>query len=202
MTPTDASDTIQAASPVVSVIVPCYNYGRFLAGCVDSIFKSTSHPLEVIVIDDASTDETQAVTSNLARADARVRVFRHDVNWGHIATYNHGFSLVRGVYVHLISADDELAPGALDRAVAIIERIRRSDSSMVPWPGVSDRTSRCSGRAARPRTESCGARTGLRRGARTAETPLCRRKSQSASRSPSRRASYDARLPDLADLEM
>jgi glycosyltransferase involved in cell wall biosynthesis len=202
MTPTDASDTIQAASPVVSVIVPCYNYGRFLAGCVDSIFKSTSHPLEVIVIDDASTDETQAVTSNLARADARVRVFRHDVNWGHIATYNHGFSLVRGVYVHLISADDELAPGALDRAVAIMER--HPEVGFVYGP-----VARRVGQDVPVLRSRRAASYGIMRGAdwiaarcQDGRNPVLSPEVTVRQSVALAAGDYDARLPDLADLEM
>jgi glycosyltransferase involved in cell wall biosynthesis len=107
------------ARPRVDVIVPCYNYGRYLRRCVESLLTQDYVDVRVLVIDDGSTDDSRDVAVQLARADSRIEFWRHDTNRGHIATYNEGLGWVSGDYVLLISADDGLTPGALDRAVAV-----------------------------------------------------------------------------------
>jgi len=91
--------------PSVSMIVPCYNYGRYVAQAIDSILSQTIVDLEIIVIDDASSDETQEVLKRF-HDEARVRIIRHEVNIGHIRSYNEGLELARGAYVGILSADD------------------------------------------------------------------------------------------------
>ncbi|MCT9867987.1 glycosyltransferase family 2 protein [Paenarthrobacter aurescens] len=105
----------------VSVVVPCYNYGRYLPDAVASALTQDGVDVEVIVVDDASTDGSAAVAWRLAAGDPRISVVLHESNQGHIATYNDGLSRARGRYVTLLSADDLLAPGALARAAALME---------------------------------------------------------------------------------
>ncbi len=105
----------------VSVIVPCYDYAEFLDRCVASVLDQGGVDVRVLVIDDCSSDDTPAVAERLAAADARVEVRRHEVNHGHIATYNEGLAWADGDYVVLISADDLLTPGALERATSVMD---------------------------------------------------------------------------------
>jgi glycosyltransferase involved in cell wall biosynthesis len=77
--------------------------------------------VDVLIVDDASPDGSAAVAEKLAADDPRVRVRVHEVNAGHIATYNDGLSNVDGEYVVLLSADDLLARGSLARSVALME---------------------------------------------------------------------------------
>lgn len=104
----------------VDVIIPCYNYGRFLAEAVNSALEQQSLR-QVLVIDDASEDDTPDVTRRLADSDNRVEFRRHRVNKGHIATYNEGLDWATADYLVLLSADDVLAPGALDRAATVLD---------------------------------------------------------------------------------
>ena len=104
----------------VTVVVPCYNYGRYLRQCVSSILVQDVD-LNVDIIDDASADDTGLVGSALAAEDERVTYRRHARNLGHIATYNEGLARAGGTYSLLLSADDMLAPGALRRAVDVLE---------------------------------------------------------------------------------
>src|SRR3954467_11927005 len=104
----------------VSIIVPCYNYAHFLAKCVNSVLAQEGVTVEVLIIDDCSTDDTETVGAQLA-TDSRVTFRRHDNNIGHIATYNEGLDWVTGEYTVLLSADDLLTPGALARATAAME---------------------------------------------------------------------------------
>ncbi len=103
------------------MVVPCYNYGRFLPDCVDSVLGQSGVQVRVTVVDDASTDDSAQVARRIVDADPRVRLIRHETNAGHIATYNDGLAQVDSDYVVLLSADDLLAPGALARAGALLE---------------------------------------------------------------------------------
>lgn len=105
----------------VTVVVPCYNYGHFLAECIDSILTQTGVALEILVVDDASPDGSQEVARGMAAQHPEVSVIAHATNAGHIATYNEGLAHATGDYVILLSADDLLAPGALLRACAVLD---------------------------------------------------------------------------------
>jgi hypothetical protein len=108
------------APPTVSVVVPCYNYGHFLPRCVASILDQPGVDVEVVIVDDRSTDDSATVAAELAAGDSRIRTIFHETNKRHIATYNDGLAVVTGDYVVLLSADDLLAPGALGRATALM----------------------------------------------------------------------------------
>jgi glycosyltransferase involved in cell wall biosynthesis len=103
------------------VIVPCYNYGRFLQACVDSVLGQPGCDVRVLILDDRSTDDSLAIARAIAARDPRVTVVHHPVNKGHIATYNEGIDWVSAKYMLLLSADDLLAPGALARALELME---------------------------------------------------------------------------------
>ena len=116
----------------IEVVVPCYNYGRFLRQSVESVLAQSNADVRVLIVDDASEDETPRVCAELACEDPRVEVIRHPVNLGHIATYNEGIERARGDYLLLLSADDFLLPGALARAAAVLD----ADPDVGLAPGV------------------------------------------------------------------
>lgn len=105
----------------VDVIVPCYRYGRFLRECVESVLAESALQVRVLIIDDASPDNTAEVAVELAKEDSRVTFLRHITNKGHIATYNEGIEWVSADYMLLLSADDYLLPGALSRAANLMD---------------------------------------------------------------------------------
>lgn len=107
----------------VDVVVPCYNYARYLETCVSSILGQTGVEVRVLILDDCSTDDTPETAARLASRDARVTVVRNEVNLGLIGAANRGMlGWAEAPYSLLISADDALTPGALARAVAVLER--------------------------------------------------------------------------------
>lgn len=110
--------------PSIDVIVPCYNYGRFLRSCIDSVLGQFGFEIRVLIIDDASTDESLAVARSLAAEDSRIQVLAHEKNRGHIATYNEGIDWLIADYMLLLSSDDMLAPGAFARAITMMEADR------------------------------------------------------------------------------
>lgn len=105
----------------VSVIIPCYNYAHFLRDCVESVLNQSGVDLQVLILDDASPDNTPEVAAALLAEDRRVAYWRHAVNLGHIATYNEGLAWADGDYTVILSADDLLTPGALRRATLLLD---------------------------------------------------------------------------------
>jgi glycosyltransferase involved in cell wall biosynthesis len=105
----------------VSVFIPCYNYGRFLPDCVASVLSQSGVDLRVLIVDDASTDDSAAVAARLAALDDRVELRIHRENRGHIAAYNEGMAWATGTYTVLIDPDDMLTPGSLQRACALMD---------------------------------------------------------------------------------
>jgi glycosyltransferase involved in cell wall biosynthesis len=104
----------------IDVIVPCYRYGHFLRECVQSVLSQAGPSVRVLIIDDASPDNTSEVAADLVKADSRVTFWRHAVNRGHIGTYNEGIDWASSDFMLLLSADDYLLPGALERAANLM----------------------------------------------------------------------------------
>lgn len=99
------------STPSISVIVPVFNDATGLQRCLDSVLAQDVSRLEVLVVDDGSTDTTLAVAHACAQRDSRVRVIRQ-ANAGAGAARNCGIDAAEGQYIHFLDADDQLAPGA------------------------------------------------------------------------------------------
>jgi glycosyltransferase involved in cell wall biosynthesis len=107
----------------VSVVIPCYKYGHFLEDAVASVLDDQQGvDVRVLIIDDASPDDSAEVAAKLAARDPRVDVIVHESNKGNIATFNEGLlEWADGNYCLLLSADDRLTPGALRRARDLLD---------------------------------------------------------------------------------
>jgi glycosyltransferase involved in cell wall biosynthesis len=104
----------------VSFVVPCHNYGRFLADCLNSIFRQEGdYSFEVVAIDDASNDDTLAVLERFA--DPRLRVLRHESNQGHVKTITRGLREASGRFVARIDPDDRYRPYFLREVMPRLE---------------------------------------------------------------------------------
>jgi glycosyltransferase involved in cell wall biosynthesis len=103
--------------PAVSVVIPSYNYGRFIAGAVESVLAQTVNEIEVIVVDDGSTDGTAEVIAPYL-ADRRVRFFPLE-HAGVSAAKNTGVRLSRAPLVAFLDADDLWLPAKLERQLAL-----------------------------------------------------------------------------------
>jgi hypothetical protein len=132
----------------VTAVIPCYNYGHYLPHAVESVLDQPGVEARVIIVDDCSTDDSLAVAVRLASRDPRIMVIAHAVNAGHIATYNDGLAAVTTEYLTLVSADDLVAPGALSRAVELMNAHPRvgmvygQPVEFTTEPPTSDRDSR------------------------------------------------------------
>lgn len=129
--------------------MPCYRYGHFLKECVESVLTQTGPCARVLIIDDASPDNTAEVATELARSTPPITFVRHNVNQGHIATYNEGIEWTSSDYLLLLSADDYLLPGALQRAVALMDRhpavAFAFGNAIELYPNGSTRATKCFG---------------------------------------------------------
>ena len=107
----------------VSVVIPCYNYGHLLGNAVTSVLDhQEGTDVRVLIIDDASHDDSADVARKIADCDPRVEVAVHTANKGHIATYNDGLlEWADSDYSVLMSADDQLTPGSLRRATDFLD---------------------------------------------------------------------------------
>jgi glycosyltransferase involved in cell wall biosynthesis len=105
----------------VDVVVPNYQYARFLPQCIDSVLRQQVHDLRVLIIDNASTDNSLEVAQELARLDRRIEVQQHQTNLGFHASVNEGLDWATSDYVMILCSDDFLPAGALARAVSILE---------------------------------------------------------------------------------
>jgi len=106
----------------VDVVVPCYQYGRFLRDCVTSVLRQEKVDLRILVIDNASTDNSVEVARQLALEDRRVEVVARRTNLGPHASYNEGIDWATADHFLILCADDLLVPGCLERAVSVMER--------------------------------------------------------------------------------
>ncbi len=106
----------------VDVAIPCYQYGRFLRACVTSVLTQGIRDVRVLIIDNASTDDSAEVAQQLAADDRRVELVARRRNLGPHASFNEGIDWAASKYFMVLCADDLLAPGCLAGAVAIMER--------------------------------------------------------------------------------
>ncbi len=104
-------------SPVVSVVLPVFNAARTLRAAIESILTQTQGDLELIAIDDGSTDGSGALLDAFAAADARVRLIRRP-NTGIVGALNDGLAAARAEFIARMDADDIAAPRRLERQLA------------------------------------------------------------------------------------
>jgi len=104
--------------PLVSVVIPAYNHGRYLDAAIESVLGQDYPHVELIVLDDGSTDGTRDV---LARHGGRFR-WETQENMGQAATLNKGWAMARGELLGYLSADDLLLPGAVRLSVQCLQK--------------------------------------------------------------------------------
>ncbi|MFZ3483536.1 glycosyltransferase family 2 protein [Sphingomonas sp. 3-13AW] len=106
--------------PLVSVIIPTHNRSHFVVDAISSILAQTMQDVEVIVVDDGSTDDTQQRVAEVR--DARVGYLRHPSNMGEAASRNTGLDAATGKYIAWLDSDDVARPRRLAVQVAYLER--------------------------------------------------------------------------------
>ncbi|MFD1432452.1 glycosyltransferase family 2 protein [Lacticaseibacillus yichunensis] len=141
-------------TPLVSVIMPIFNLRPYLKRSLDSVLHQTYPALQVLVIDDASTDDTTDLIAAYAARDARVEPVYLPLNGGVSAARNAGLTQARGKYVTFFDGDDWALPAHVATLVAAMER--GADMAIAPYflDDTNERSHQPADRLARPLTQS------------------------------------------------
>lgn len=121
----------RAAANTVSVVIPTFNMAWCLERAIASCRAQTHPPVEIIVVDDGSTDDTRKVVAHLVADDSRVRYDYRPSNSGHLATLRHGLQASSADWIALLDADDELLPDSLERRLGAARAYHDSTGA---WP--------------------------------------------------------------------
>ena len=106
--------------PLISVVIPVYNVEKYLAECLDSVLAQTLHDIEIICIDDGSTDRSLNILEAFAERDNRISVFSQP-NRGLSAARNAGVEKIRGRYISFIDSDDTVYPDLCEKVFSAAE---------------------------------------------------------------------------------
>lgn len=109
------------SNPLASVIIPVYNAGAYLEECVDSIRGQTYSHLEIILVDDGSTDGGGRICDGFSEEDPRIRVI-HQENKGVSAARNAGLDAAKGTYIYFVDSDDWVAETMVEESVLVMEQ--------------------------------------------------------------------------------
>lgn len=96
---------LNSSKELVSIIIPCYNYGRFLSDCLNSIVSQSYKNIELIILDDGSIDNSRQVAYTFMKRDNRIKYYWQE-NKGYPGMHNMGLELAKGEYIIFIDADD------------------------------------------------------------------------------------------------
>lgn len=113
--------------PLVSIIVPIYNSEKYLGQCIESCMAQTYRNVEIILVDDGSTDRSLKISTEYAEKDSRIRVI-HQNNAGVSAARNAGIKSAKGEYISFLDSDDELCINAIE---VLVEDMKRYKADIV-----------------------------------------------------------------------
>jgi len=114
-------------TPLVSVCIPTYNQEQFVSEALGSVLTQDYENLQILVLDDCSTDSTLEIARVAAGADARVVIQKNSANMGMVRNWNHALELSRGKYIKFLFGDDLLSP---PDAIGMMVRLMESNSSL------------------------------------------------------------------------
>ena len=107
-------------SKLLSVVIPVYNVEKYLVECLDSVIKQTYKNLQIILVDDGSTDNSGDICDSYAKKDKRITVI-HQKNMGAGAAKNTGLDCVKGEYLSIIDSDDFIELDMYEKMISLME---------------------------------------------------------------------------------
>ena len=108
--------------PEVSVIIPSYNHAAFIGETIESILNQSYTDLELVIVDDASTDRSRDIIQKYLRQDRRIRFYEHKQNCGFSKTRNDAMHLASGKYISSCASDDVYCEDKLEKQLAVIKQ--------------------------------------------------------------------------------
>ena len=115
--------------PLISIIVPVYNVEKYLSKCLDSLVNQTYENIEIVCVDDGSTDSSGAICDEYAKKDARIKVI-HNENEGASAARNTALKVIRGEYIMFVDGDDWIDKDTCECCVNVLEQ---HDVDLILW---------------------------------------------------------------------
>jgi glycosyltransferase involved in cell wall biosynthesis len=113
---------MQRPAPILSVVIPNYNHAKYLPRCLDGVLAQSVDSIEVIVVDDGSTDNSRGILESYAQKNPVIRFEKNEKNQGVCFTMNRGLALARGKYVSFVGADDEVMPGLFEKQLQMFAK--------------------------------------------------------------------------------
>ena len=107
--------------PLISILIPTYNVGAWIDEAIKSIIEQTYKKIEIIIIDDYSTDNTREKIQNLARTDSRIKIIYNKENQKIVKSLNQGLLLAKGQYIARFDGDDIAAPDRIEKQLHYLE---------------------------------------------------------------------------------
>lgn len=98
----------------VSIVIPVYNVEKYLRDCIESVINQTEKDIEIICIDDGSTDNSLKILEEIAAEEGRMKIFHNDENKGLSHTRNKGLGAAKGEYIYFLDSDDMITPRAME----------------------------------------------------------------------------------------
>lgn len=117
--------------PEVSVVIPSYNHGPFVGEAIESVLGQTMEDLELVIVDDASQDNTADVIRQYARRDKRIRAFYHQENAGIVPTITEALAHTRGNYISILASDDMYMRDKFAKQLPVIKRPEHQDKILI-----------------------------------------------------------------------
>ena len=121
--------TLDSSSPLVSIILPCYNAEKYLQECISSILNQTYNKFELIIIDDGSTDTSYEIAES--NKDSRITILKNNSNTGIVSCLNASIKLTKGKYIARIDADDMMHRERLEKQVSFLEDDKNKEIVLV-----------------------------------------------------------------------
>lgn len=115
--------------PAVSIVIPSYNHARYLAQCIESALSQSFRDFELLIIDDASVDNSRDIIQQYAKQDDRIKYWFHEHNQGIPSTFNEGLERASGKYYASLGSDDIWLPHKLETQVALL----KENEDLVVW---------------------------------------------------------------------
>jgi glycosyltransferase involved in cell wall biosynthesis len=112
----------QINTPSLSVLLPNYNYARYIGESLEAIVSQSHVPAEIIVVDDASTDNSVAIIESYARKHPNIKFLRNAQNLGVIASVERCLKQATGDYLSFTSSDDKILPGFYEKSLALLAK--------------------------------------------------------------------------------
>jgi len=106
--------------PRLSVVLPNYNHARYLPACLEAILRQSVQPFEIIVIDDASSDNSVEIVEGFAKTHGHIRLIRNERNQGVVAGMNRGLEIAQSEWIYYAAADDQVLPGLFEKSLRLL----------------------------------------------------------------------------------